>query len=180
MKDNSTSEPNFAWTLIESFSLANKAIFADINFKRDNQVNGNLLQWDKYRMSLPHMKIAASTSTNVRATCNFPTDRLVYRDYFCATTQNLNIFERQWGCVEYERINIRGIECHNCTAGTFQTSGQHLHVNSRDSGPSGCDFDGNVTRNEQNFGRYRQSNPLFRCTSSATSTTQHWLGVKVD
>jgi hypothetical protein len=127
------------------------------------------------------MKTIAKVSTHVRATCNFPTEGLSYTDYFKAKISELDIFGYPWGCVKYETLNIREIKCQDCTAGTYQRKGAHLHINSYVSSGIGCEFDGNSNQvliggSEQNFGRYMSANPIFRCTSLGSSTTQYWFG----
>jgi hypothetical protein len=174
------SEPGFAWTLIESFSLGNKGPFSTLPFWEDNEFNENSMQWSKYRLSLSRMMTIASPSTHVKATCNFPaTNGLPNRDYFRAGITELDIFKyHERVCAKYDIINIRGIECQNCTAGTHQYQSEHLHINSYGSKQeTKCQFDGNtMVAWEQNFGRYTFVNPLFSCTSSDTSTTQYWFG----
>ena len=76
-----TSENGFLWTLLESFSLANKNDFSAQPFFQDYPVNQNSFKWNKFCLSLPIMNSTLSYSTHVRATCNFNTDGLLTRDY---------------------------------------------------------------------------------------------------
>lgn len=79
-------------------------------------------------------------------------------------------------------MNIRGIECKECTVGTWQIEHEMWHINSQFSkGVAACEFDGEAggVYGEQNFGLYDGVNGNFRCTSSLSSTTQHWIGGEI-
>ncbi|KAJ7378334.1 Hyaluronan-binding protein 2 [Desmophyllum pertusum] len=182
------SEPEFFWALIQSFSFGSMNHFNTKVFNRDYPVDEDSLEvnWALHRLSLPHMKHLAGNSTHLRVTCNFHSQGLSYTDYARAELKNHNIFDT-WNkkCMLYEYLNIRGIECHNCTALTNQNDGSSWFINSYSSNKQfGCDFDGRpgMGKAEHNFGRYVDStvNPDHRCTSAPSSTTEHWLGVKRD
>ena len=107
---------------------------------------------------------------------------LLYTDYARAKLKDHDIFGT-WGymCRDYEYINIRGIDCCNCTAVTKQ--GKAWTINSYQSKRMfGCDLDGSpgANGNENNLGLYRDVtiNPAHRCSSSPNSTTQHWFGAR--
>ncbi|KAL9963769.1 hypothetical protein ACROYT_G027309 [Oculina patagonica] len=174
------SEPGYVWTLIQSYSLANNNQFKYKRFGVDFPVNEEVaaINWGAYRLSLPHMQSLANASTYLRATCNFPDEGLVFTDYARAKLAGHDLFGVwQAQCRTYEVINIRDIECKECTAGTWQ-KGEMWHINSELSASAGCQFNGQAgaVRYEQNFGFYDHVNVNFRCTSSQTSTTQHWIG----
>ena len=180
------SESGYVWALIQSFSLANKGIFKRKVFGVDFPVSHtkNKVDWNLYRLSLPQMESLANHSTHLRATCNFSTEGLRYTDYARAKLEGHGIFDT-WNrtCQMYEYINIRGIECSNCTAGTKQTADRAWNIRSSRSKLWGCDFSGSlgaININERNFGAYGDSdvNPVHRCSSSSASTTEHWFGVK--
>ena len=76
-----TSENGFVWTLLDSFSLANKIYYNKQPLSQDYPLNQNSFKWNKFRLSLPIMNSTLSHSTHFRATCNFNTDGLVTRDY---------------------------------------------------------------------------------------------------
>ena len=82
-------------------------------------------------------------------------------------------------CFQFEIINIRGYECSSCTVPLWNRKNRaSLHT---DSSRKYCEFNanlGDVVSNEDNFGNYGHVNPAFRCTSSANSTTQFWIGGK--
>lgn len=78
-----TSEPEFIWTLVESFSLENVGQFRNMPFfKTDyvavNEVN---LDWSEYKMSHAHVQHVRAASTHWRATCNCLTRDIDYTDY---------------------------------------------------------------------------------------------------
>jgi len=178
------SESGFVWTLIQSFSLANNALFRNEPFGADFPVNqeDNYVNWNAYRLSLPQMESLANHSTHLRAICNYPREGLQYTDYARAKLKGHDIFGTwDFTCRMYEYINIRGIECSNCTALTKQLPGQAWTINSYRRHLN-CTFDGTLgtTSNEQNFGRYLPLNNNHSCSSSLNSTTQHWFGVKRD
>ena len=174
------SEAVYAWALIQSFSLANKNQFKTKRFAVDFPANEDdgTINWNAYRLSLSRMQSIADASTHLRATCNFPDDGLVYTDYARAKLEGHDLFGLWAGqCRAYEFLNIRGIECQECTAATFQVEEEAWHINS-DYAYLGCTFNGKdrAVHNEQNFGLYNHVNRNFRCTSDASSTTQFWIG----
>ena len=180
------SEPSFAWTLIQSFSLAKKGTFEDKPFGVNFEINNDKKKadWNGYRLSLSQMQSLADHSTHLRATCNFATDGLQYTDYARAKLAGHDIFGNWTICQMYEYVNIRGINCSNCTALTRQKSTTSWTIRSYGSKEKGCEFDGTPggMKREYNFGDYGSDkiNPTHRCTSSNTSTTQHWFGAKYD
>ena len=180
------SEPSFVWTLIQSFSLAKKDTFENKSFGVNFEINNDQkkVDWNGYRLSLSQMQSLADHSTHLRATCNFPTDGLQYTDYARAKLSGHNIFGNWTSCQMYEYVNIRGINCSNCTALTRQKSTTSWTIRSYGSKEKGCEFDGTPDgiKREYNFGDYGSDkmNPTHRCTSSNTSTTQHWFGAKYD
>ena len=50
-----TSENGFVWTLLESFTLANRKYFKSRSFLQDYPMNENSFKWNKFRLSLPIM-----------------------------------------------------------------------------------------------------------------------------
>ena len=180
------SEPSFVWTLIQSFSLAKKDTFENKSFGVNFEINNDQkkVDWNGYRLSLSQMQSLADHSTHLRATCNFPTDGLQYTDYARAKLAGHDIFGNWTSCQMYEYVNIRGINCSNCTALTRQKSTTSWTIRSYRSKEKGCEFDGTQggIDAEYNFGEYGDGkmNPTHRCTSSNASTTQHWFGAKYD
>ena len=121
-------------------------------------------------------------NTNKRLLLLLSVKGLKYTDYARAKLEGHDIF-RTWSdrCRHYEYINIRGNNCHNCTAATKQKSGKAWTIKSYQSRMNfGCDLDGRPggSGRENNFGVYRDEyiHPDHRCSSSPASTTQHWFG----
>ena len=176
------SDAGYVWTLIQSVSLANNDQVKSKGFGVDFALNENdeTINWNAYRLSLSRMQSIVSVSTHLRAICNFPDDGLVYTDYARAKLEGHDLFGT-WSqkCYTYEYVNIRGIECHKCTVGTWQRYA--WHISSYASSSNSCEFDGRSgsVHVEQNFGRYHYVNPAFRCTSYQDSSTQHWIGSKL-
>ena len=177
------SEPDFFWALIQSFALENVGQFKK-NFFTDHPVDEDSMEmdWASHRLSLAHMQHLAETSTHLRATCNFYSQGFSYTDYARANLTSHDLFTSFYRiCKKYEYLNIRGIECYNCTALTLNRG--CWFINSYKSFISyGCDFDGRpgMGDSEYNFGLYARMNPEHRCSSAPSSTTEHWLGVKRD
>lgn len=178
------TESNYVWTLIQSFSFDQTYFFQKKPFGDNYPVNEDLQEtnWSSYRLSLSRMKYIASQSTHLRATCNFATEGVRYIDYARAKLENHYIFTRfKRTCRLYEHINIRGIECFECTAVTNQMS-TSWYINSYTSTKYGCQFNGKpgMGRSEFNFGMYVDGNVNtdHRCSSSPSSTTEHWFGSK--
>ena len=139
---------------------------------------------NEYRLSLLQMQSLADHSTHLRATSIFPTDGLQYTDYARAKLEGHNVFGKWSKCQLYEYLNIRGNECSNCSALTRQKLDKSWHIRSYNSKQEGCEFDGKPggINYEKNFGDYgdRNINQNHSCTSSSTSTTQHWCGTRYD
>lgn len=78
-----TSEPEFIWTLVESFSLENVGQFRNLpSFKTDSiAVHEDNPDWSEYKMSHAHMQHVRARSTHWRATCDYPTRDIDYTDY---------------------------------------------------------------------------------------------------
>ena len=93
--------------------------------------NNNEPEWNSYRLSLSHMQSLSNHSTHLRVTCNLPADGLQYTDYARAVLAGHDIFG-DWGgdCKLFEYINIRGINCSDCTAYTRMDLNGAWFVNS--------------------------------------------------
>ena len=177
-----TSENGFVWTLLDSFSLANKNQYNAQPLFKDYPVNQDSFKWNMFRLSLPIMNSTLSHSTHFRATCNFNTDGLVTRDYLRGKTTDFNILLlKKDSCEKMEYINIRDYDCYNCTARMTQQN-WHLHCDSfyvRDcqfTSASNGSVMGTNAGGEDNFGFYETINSIHRCSSGNDSTTQWWFG----
>jgi hypothetical protein len=169
---------NQAWTLIESFSLANNDIFTKKVYYQNYPVNELLPNWDKHRLSLSNMKYIRTNASMFRATCDFPNrNRSLAPDYLLGYVSDydpLLAVDSKGTCIKLVYMNIKGDECYNCTAPAFQTKYvHHLHFDFRKE----CQFQpSNLKRFEDNFGYYVTISPGSICTSTMNSTTQWWLG----
>ena len=179
---NFGSEPGMAWTLIQSHSLGNNGAFVGKPFyQHDMPINQDTLDWSSYRLSMSRIKSIQKVSTHWRATCNFITDGVDYRDYWRVSLTNLDLLVKPPTpdfCLFSEFVNVRGNECTNCTVLSAYSNVWTLHMDSWFGSSKGCEFNGlsGAVYNEDNFGNYEATNPAFRCTSSQSSTSQIWLG----
>ena len=179
------SESKYVWTLFQSFSLNHKKFLENKGFGVDFPVGVNLtdIDWNYYRLPLSRMRYIKQKSTHLRVTCNFNEDGLQYTDYARTILRNQPVFSTfMSSCKWYKYLNIRGIYCTSCTALTSQREGRPWFINSYSSKENGCDFNGKpgMGRNEHNFGWYQDGkvNSNHRCSSSPSSTTEHWFGSK--
>ena len=176
------SEPGAAWTLIQSHTFNNNGAFQSKPFYLyDMSINQDAPDWSKYRLSMSRMKSIQDVSSHWRATCNFPTDGVDYRDYIRVSLKRLDLLKVPGGepfCLLCEFVNVRGNECINCTVLTGYKSTTALHTDSWYGAGNGCEFDGKpgAIESEDNFGLYSSYNNAFRCTSSGDSTSQFWVG----
>lgn len=127
-----SSEPGAAWTLVQSYSLekgqSDRAtdMFSTKSLKEDYAVEeeypGN--NWSSYRLSRANMESIRYHSTQWRATCEFPTIGIDFKDYFCASFSSFDPLHPSTNsplsCKLYEFINIRGNQCIKCTAATVE------------------------------------------------------------
>ena len=100
------SEKGFVWTLIESFSFRNNNEFADKAFYKEYPVNQEAFTWSKFRLALARMITTAKRSTHVRATCNFNTEELKYRDYLRAKLHDIDVmrFNGRGACKKFTNL----------------------------------------------------------------------------
>lgn len=172
------SEPGSVWTLVMSWSFANKQMpaFRSKGFPIDAPLNELSPNWRVYRMSKKQMDFLKSMSTHWRSTCSFDTVDIDYIDYVRGNFASFDITTYSGSkCKEIEYVNVRG-------NGGYQTAvfcagyTTMLHIDSHYT--RGCHFDARAGAKpyEDNFGYYEHSNPKFRCTSGPTATTQYWFG----
>ena len=173
------SETNFAWTLIMSYSFQNRFTFREKPFYLyDLQINQDSHQWDNYRLSLSRMQSIRNTSSHWRATCNFATKTMDYRDYVRTSFSNTDflVTPDQNRCIRYEFVDIRGNRCQNCTVYSPYSTVYDYHIDSWWG--NFCDFTARTggVQDEDNFGFYGTRNNAFGCSYTGTSTTQYWIG----
>ena len=174
------SEPNFAWTLIMSYTFQFSSVFKGKPFYLDFPINQDAHIWDSYRLSLSRMQSLRNSSTHWRATCNFATKTMDYRDYIRTSFVNTDFLVTPASdadrCIRYEFVDIRGNRCQNCTVYSPYSSIYDYHIDSWWG--NFCDFTartGGVV-DEDNFGFYGTWNSLFGCSSTQDSTTEYWIG----
>lgn len=176
------SEAGKAWTLIESFSLANKALYQNQPFYHNFTQNERNFNWSSFRLSNQTMVNIRDNSTHWRVTCNFPSG-LSFTDYARASLLDTDIltFVNQDQCKKYEFISVRGINCTNCLGMLVQRDNQHMHTDSYWSGLNRCQWNpgSGAVSHEDNFGFYDVINPQHKCTENPLSTTQWWLGSEI-
>lgn len=176
------SETGKAWTLIESFSLANNALYQNQPFYYNFTQNERNFNWSSFRLSNQAMVNIRDNSTHWRVTCNFPSG-LSFTDYARASLLDTDIltFVNQDQCRRYEFISVRGINCSDCTGMLVQRDNQHMHTDSYWSGLNRCQWNpgSGAVSGEDNFGFYDVINPQHKCTENPHSTTQWWLGSEI-
>ena len=180
-----TSEPGTAWTLVMSWSVTNRMLypFRGLPFKYNAPLNENFLNWNVYRLNLVRTESLKTHSTHWRATCNYPTLGVDFRDYLRGNFKDFNIFDfvGDGTCKKVDYINIRGYRGFHLTAPFWQGVHKYnLHIDSSLS--TSCDFKAARTgavSSEDNFGHYGVINSKFRCTQGPRSTTQWWFGAHI-
>ena len=175
-----TSEPGSAWTLVMSWSLANKNLpaFQSQPLTENVPVNEKSPNWVAYRLSNQQMTFMKSKSTHWRATCSFPKFNFDYLDYMRGNFKDFDITTLlgHQQCKNVEYINIRGHAGYHQTVAFWQVRNAYLlHT---DSSIRACQFDATsgATPSEDNFGYYGTIDSKFRCTSDLSATTQYWFG----
>ena len=160
-----------------------QGIISFYDYLDSNAIRGDSPNWQAYLIKRDYLVWLRDHSTHWRATCQYNTNGTVYTDYLRASLEDFDIVKVTRivaeSCEKYELVNIRGNECSNCTAATWYLKDVFpLHMDS--SIRFGCEFDGSETGDgvisEDNFGRYIDVNPKFRCSSTSDATTQFWIG----
>ena len=173
-----------SWTLIQSYQLEEKAEFRKPFFTNDPK-NAEIPNWLSYRLSKVRMQSIQRDSSRWRMTCQYDTDGLNYTDYVEGLKVRLDILTLVYSrCIKVEFINVRGYSCTNCTAKLKQKDNRPFHHDSYYS-PRQCEFKLNAIqqcgpRREDNFGYYSCVNTAHRCSMNGRSTTQTWLGSKIN
>ena len=192
-----TSQPGYAWTLIESFSRDNR-YHNSINhaFTGDYSVNSDSpdQHWALYRMSRSRMLSIYNRDRSLtsqplwRATCNFaslprpfppsPTD-IIYSSF--TNVDILNFFSGR--CVTLDYANICGSVGKSSSYFLYADRLTHLYIpafysasvcGKRILGGNGWDHIW-----DEYFGAYDSYNAGFSCTKSGNSTTNWWIGAKI-
>jgi len=174
------SEPGSVWTLVMSWSFANKEMAAirSKGFQTDAPLNELSPNWYVYRMSKKQMDFLKAKSTHWRSTCSFDTVDIDYIDYLRGNFASFDIttYNGSYQCKEIEYVNVRGVGGYQ-TAAFYQWGHRNfLHIDSSNTGNCHFNARAGAKPGEDNFGYYYTSNPKFRCTSGPTATTQYWFG----
>ena len=171
------TEIGFAYTLIESFALKHNSFFRSKSLTVNWPINENSPNWNMYRLSHSRMSRIRDRSTYWRATCNFPSVGIDYQDYVRARITEVDPTKQTLSatCKKVEYINLRGHLGLQTTVPFWNSNGVHMHT---DSSNTKCAFKPNTgaVNSEDNWGYYGTVNPKFRCTATAESTTQYWMG----
>ena len=124
------------------------------------------------------MQSIQDDSNELRMTCKYDTDGMVYRDYVQATKSQVDIMiapHKPYTCVVVDTINVRGHSCSKCSVSMARLYPYAIHFTyGCDFSPIGYNACGGL--GEDNFKFYARINPVHRCSPSPTATTQTWLG----
>ena len=168
-----------AWTLIESFSRDN-AFLKNKAFHQKAGRNHNTPGWESYRLGLQLLRYIRTKATMFRATCDFPNrGGVLTPDYLFGYLSDYDIINRGnviGECMKFAHMNVRGYDYFNVSAKVWHhEDSYHLVIDCSRACPG---FPGvpNSVPSEDCFGYYGNYNNISKCTSTAQSTTQWWLG----
>ena len=143
--------------------------------------NEDLFTWHDYRLSFERMVYIHQHSLKWRITCNYDTEGIQFSyDYvraFIANTSLFTLFANDGQCVRVQRMTITGYTCKFCDVHMIQSNELPLHFDGDKSIECGFNefpYHGN-TQQKDYFGNYNNIDPVHRCSSSSSSTTQTWL-----
>lgn len=187
------SEPGYAWTLIESFSLANDGIVR-MGFYNSSAIPplSDKSYWPLYRMSYYLMREIKRVDGDLtcqleqwRATCNFNAKVLPFRnrpvDYIRSHFSKADILSKESsiGCYYIDYLNIRGYWIEQSSA---IISNYHDHIFLSSSKSCKGEYFPKTMKGETNFGKYDEKNvnKEFSCTASLNHTTNWWIGGKIN
>ncbi|KAK3727508.1 hypothetical protein QZH41_018371 [Actinostola sp. cb2023] len=176
--------PSQAWTLIESYSIANRKKYETQSFYSNGwESNGDEPNWEDYRAESTLIKYIRDSATMFRATCEFP-KRVgsITHDYLLGYLRDYDIINGEGkfsDCIKFAYINIRGQEFYNKTAliGHWNSI-KHLHLNCGGL-ISNCQMKLTGSEWRENCFGYYTKWPYAgktNCTATQQSTTQWWLG----
>jgi hypothetical protein len=180
------SEEGMAWTLFESFDMNHASELDGKPFTKDYPKNEHRLNWKLFRLPKSLMLQISSHSTFWRATCSYPVYGVDFRDYFRVRLSTVNPVTYEslvWNCSTVDYFDIKGTSCVNCTQIIYQHTGP-LALSPWHSRERKCTFDTSTVEHKCENGEYarllsryyRCSDPKYRCSEKATSTTEFWFG----
>ena len=180
-----SSEAEFVWTLIETFSFAqinSGSGLENKDYKSNWPKNEASFNWIDFRLTRAAMyHIRSQGSTHFRATCDYEKASFdIDAEYLRGKVSTLDFFmsgEINSQCLKYERVRVYGGGCDNCTAETWYGNGYQAHLEDDQ-----CELKvalGYLGSHREYFGYYQAVNNNHQCTASPGSTTQWWFGVKL-
>ncbi|RDD38527.1 hypothetical protein TrispH2_009061 [Trichoplax sp. H2] len=175
------SDLGFAWTLIESMTLA-ESLTADnqIGFEHDYPANECQFNSSLFRISKSRMESLYRVSSYVRATCNFNFLSTVgdYRESlrFLKCNNDVLLSGSSGSCLTVDYIRMSKSYCKNCKVYFKSDRRSHLSITNRSCNSSS--FHGWPSRSTRvhYFGNYKGLTRSFSCSASANSSTNWWLG----
>ena len=194
-------DSNAAWTLVQSYSFANKFLG---QFKKplydDAPVSENDLTWNGYRLSKPRMKSIKDNSTFIQFTCDYEKNLAINKsDYVQIPLQKIkqsgeNVDVLKFSekadsiSVEQGRGKIGGYDLTHCQISLFQKPNRPIRVvfaNVQTNENSAClhDLFNRAHTRFKFFGYYhniaKEEKEFHRCATNDNSTTQLWFGIYV-
>ncbi|XP_028406265.1 uncharacterized protein LOC114528752 [Dendronephthya gigantea] len=177
-------DSNLSWTLVQSYSIEEKAYFQKPFFNDLSRNAESPENWHSYRISMPRMQSIQNDSTKWRITCEFDKNKTVNKtDFLLGAKKDVDIltYDEFGVCKRLEYANVRGFDCFDCTLVLYQRTGYSLHSDALRSQQKNCDLKVDVAKQcgsggEDNFGFYHCQNVEHRCSATPKSTTQTWLG----
>ena len=188
-----TSQPGYAWTLVESFSRdknGDSQISKSFVYDRSANSDNPRQHWLYYRMTRSQMSSVHNGDQSVsrrplwRATCNFLSSSRPFpsspRDVVYSSFSSLNILtSTSDGCFTLDYVNIHGYT-RRSSLYFIEYHPFRLHIA---SGATHCNYRLPTSfPNDHYFGRYGSGSIYdyrFSCTSSSSSTTNFWFGAKI-
>ena len=187
-----------AWTLFQSFDIANETALSDKSLVEDLPLNEHNLNWELFRLPKSMMSSIASHSTFWRATCSYATYGVDFRDYLRVRLSIMNplSFTKYYSnmksnpCITVDYLDIKGNNCEGCTQSFLQHSTNALHIKPKQSRvETKCSFDSSGVEYKCSkggfythiLGRYSNNclDPNYRCTLNMMSTSEFWFGAKI-
>ncbi|XP_031561509.1 uncharacterized protein LOC116297426 [Actinia tenebrosa] len=174
-----TSEPDYVWTLVESFEYSKKMNYFYWKLFEDHPVNESSPNWVNYRLSLEDMTHIRTNATHWRVTCNFESADFSNSDYVRVDMKTLDLLQQiSTTCHQPDFLRLQGTTC----TGNCKTLYRHdkYHPYFAPCLYNNCKFVGCSGHTYEAFGAYEVVNRLHHCSSSPKSTTNWWIGYKLN
>ena len=191
-------DPNAAWTLVQSYSFANRSLDQIKNPLSNNlPLSENDLTWSGYRLRKPRMKSIKDNSTFIQFTCDYEKNLAINKsDYVQIPLQkikqsgeNVDVleFSKKTNSISIEqgRGKIGGYNLTHCQISLLQKPDKPIRVvfaNVQTNENSPCEHDMfNRTQTRFKFFGYfynitKEEKEFHRCATNDNSTTQLWFG----